>query len=55
VLQQIGVSPNEMQQVQPASQHALRLSQHACNMAQQALSPEVQVMQQPSLVISHFV
>jgi hypothetical protein len=54
-LQQIGVPPSEIQHVQPAAQQARRFSQHACSIAQQALSPEVQVMQQPSLVSSHLV
>jgi hypothetical protein len=33
--------------------HWLMQSQQACSISQQALSPLVQVMQQPSLVISH--
>ena len=43
----------QTQHMQPAFMHWLMHSQHACSMSQQALSPLVQVMQQPSLVISH--
>lgn len=39
--------------MQPAFMHSLMQSQQACSMSQHALSPLVQVMQQPSLVISH--
>jgi hypothetical protein len=39
--------------MQPAFMQALMQSQQAWSMSQQALSPLVQVMQQPSLVISH--
>jgi hypothetical protein len=42
-----------MQQVQPACIMALMASQHAWIIAPHSLSPEVQVMQTPSLVISH--
>jgi hypothetical protein len=42
-----------MQQVQPAICMQLMLSQQAWIMLQQFLSPLVQVMQQPSAVISH--
>lgn len=43
----------QTQHLQPDSMHLLMQSQQACNIWQQALSPLVQVMQQPSLVISH--
>jgi hypothetical protein len=39
--------------MQPASMHFIMQSQQACTISQQALSPVVQVMQQPSFVISH--
>jgi hypothetical protein len=42
-----------MQQVQPAFRQAVRQSQHPWIMSQQALSPLVQVITHPSLVISH--
>jgi hypothetical protein len=42
-----------MQQVQPALRQAAMQSQQPWIMSQQALSPLVQVTQQPSLVISH--
>jgi hypothetical protein len=42
-----------MQQVQPDFRHAVRQSQQPWIMSQQALSPLVQVIVQPSLVISH--
>jgi hypothetical protein len=51
----MGVPPIEMQQVQPASQHARRVSQQDCSMLQQAASPLQQVMQHPFSVISHLV
>jgi hypothetical protein len=43
----------QTQHLQPDSMHLLMQSQQACNIWQQALSPLMQVMQQPSLVISH--
>ncbi len=49
----MGVLLKQMQHVQPASRHAQRQSQQAWIMSQQALSPLVQVMQQPSSVIVH--
>ena len=52
VQQQTGVPPMHMQQVQPAFMHAMMQSQQPWIIAQQAASPLVQVMQQPSLVIS---
>ncbi|HVU87869.1 MAG TPA: hypothetical protein VHD36_11150 [Pirellulales bacterium] len=45
--------PMQMQHMQPDFMQAHTQSQHACSMSQHALSPEVQVMQTPSLVISH--
>ena len=51
--QQTGVPPIITQQVQPAFMQALMHSQQPWIMSQQALSPLVQVTQQPSLVISH--
>ena len=39
--------------MQPDFMQAQTQSQQACSISQQALSPEVQVMQTPSLVISH--
>jgi hypothetical protein len=42
-----------MQQVQPAFRQAVRHSQQPWIISQQALSPLVQVITQPSLVISH--
>jgi len=53
VQQQTGVPPIITQQVQPAFMQALMHSQQPWIMSQQALSPLVQVTQQPSLVISH--
>jgi hypothetical protein len=50
--QQTGVPPIIMQQVHPPFMHAIRHSQQPWIMSQQALSPLVQVTQQPSLVIS---
>jgi hypothetical protein len=44
-----------MQHVQPASQHARRVSQLDCSMLQQAASPLQLVMQHPFSVISHLV
>jgi hypothetical protein len=49
----MGVPPIIMQQVQPAFMQADMQSQQPWIMSQQPLSPLVQVMQQPSLVISH--
>jgi hypothetical protein len=51
VPQQTGVPLKHTQHMQPASMQAHRQSQHAWHMAQQALSPLVQVMQQPSSVM----
>ncbi len=51
--QQIGMLFIMTQQVQPAFIMPHMQSQHAWIIAQQALSPLVQVMQQPSSVISH--
>ena len=45
--------PKHTQHMQPAFMQLLTQSQQACNISQQALSPDVQVMQTPSLVISH--
>jgi hypothetical protein len=50
--QQTGVPPIIRQQVQPAFMHAATQSQHPWIMSQQALSPLVQVTQQPSFVVS---
>jgi hypothetical protein len=50
--QHTGVPPIIRQQVQPAFMHAATQSQQPWIMSQQALSPLVQVTQQPSLVIS---
>jgi hypothetical protein len=50
--QQTGVPPIIRQQVQPPFMHAIRQSQHPWIMSQHALSPLVQVTQQPSFVIS---
>jgi hypothetical protein len=51
--QHTGVPPIIMQQVQPAFMQAITQSQQPWIMSQQPLSPLVQVMIQPSLVISH--
>jgi hypothetical protein len=51
--QQTGVLFIITQQVQPAWSIVLRLSQQAWIISQQALSPLVQVMDMPSLVMSH--
>lgn len=51
--QQTGVPPIITQQQQPAFMQPMMQSQHAWIMSQQALSPLVQVMQQPLAVISH--
>jgi hypothetical protein len=53
VQQQTGVPPIIRQQVQPAFMQAIMQSQQPWIMSQQALSPLVQVTQQPSAVISH--
>jgi hypothetical protein len=53
VQQHTGVPPIIMQQVQPAFMQAITQSQQPWIMSQQPLSPLVQVMIQPSLVISH--
>jgi hypothetical protein len=53
VQQQTGVPPIIMQQVHPAFMQAATQSQQPWIMSQQALSPLVQVITQPSLVISH--
>jgi hypothetical protein len=53
VQQQTGVPPIIRQQLQPAFMQAIRQSQQLWIMSQQALSPLVQVTQQPSAVISH--
>jgi hypothetical protein len=50
--QQTGVPPIIMQQVQPAFRQAIMQSQQPWIMAMQAGSPLVQVITQPSLVIS---
>ena len=50
--QQTGVPPIIMQQVHPPFMQAMRQSQQPWIMSQQALSPLVQVTQQPSFVIS---
>jgi hypothetical protein len=50
--QQTGVPPIIRQQVQPPFMQAIRQSQQSWIMSQQALSPLVQVTQQPSFVIS---
>ena len=52
-MQQTGVPPIITQQAQPAFMQPMRQSQHAWIMSQHALSPLVQVRQQPSAVISH--
>jgi hypothetical protein len=52
VQQQTGVPPIIMQQVQPAFMQAIMQSQQPWIISQQALSPLVQVIMQPSLVIS---
>jgi hypothetical protein len=52
VQQQTGVPPIIRQQVQPAFMHAIRQSQHPWITSQHALSPLVQVITHPSLVIS---
>ena len=52
VPQQTGVPPIIMQQVQPAFMQATMQSQQPWIIASHALSPLVQVTQQPSLVIS---
>jgi hypothetical protein len=51
--QQQGTPPIITQQLQPDFRQAVMQSQQPWIMSQQALSPEVQVRQQPSLVISH--
>ena len=51
--QQQGMPPKHTQHIQPASMQQHMQSQQACSISQQALSPEVQVMHTPSLVISH--
>lgn len=51
--QQTGVPPNDTQHMQPLSMQVSMHLQQAWSISQQALSPLVQVMQQPSLVISH--
>jgi hypothetical protein len=53
VQQQQGMPPRPTQHMQPAFMQLLMQSQQACNISQQCLSPEVQVMHTPSLVISH--
>lgn len=53
VPQQTGVPPIIMQQVQPALRQAAIQSQQPWIIAMQAASPLVQVITQPSLVISH--
>jgi len=53
VQQQHGIPPKQMQHMQPDFMQQATQSQQACNMSQQALSPDVQVMHTPSLVISH--
>jgi hypothetical protein len=50
--QQTGVPPIIRQQVQPPFMHAIRQSQQPWIIASHALSPLVQVTQQPSFVIS---
>jgi hypothetical protein len=50
--QQTGVPPIIIQQVQPPFMQAIMQSQQPWIMSQQALSPLVQVTQQPSFVIS---
>jgi hypothetical protein len=52
VPQQTGVLFIMTQQVQPAAMHAVMQSQHAWIILQQSASPLVQVITQPSLVIS---
>jgi hypothetical protein len=52
VQQQAGVPPIIRQQVQPAFLQAVRQSQQPWIRSQHALSPLVQVTQQPSFVIS---
>ena len=51
--QHTGVPPIIMQHMQPAFMQAIMQSQQPWIMSQQALSPLVQVITQPSLVISH--
>jgi hypothetical protein len=51
--QQMGVFPIIMQQEQPDFMQAVMQSQQPWIISQQPLSPLVQVMQQPSFVISH--
>jgi hypothetical protein len=51
--QQTGVPPIITQQQHPAFMQPMMQSQHAWIMSQQALSPLVQVRQQPFAVISH--
>jgi hypothetical protein len=53
VPQQTGVLFIITQQVQPAAMQAIMQSQHAWIILQQSASPLVQVIAQPSLVISH--
>jgi hypothetical protein len=49
----MGLPPIITQQVQPDFMHAIMQSQHDWIMSQHCLSPEVQVIQHPSFVISH--
>jgi hypothetical protein len=53
VPQQQGVPLKQTKQQQPLFRQHSSVSQHDCRIAQHALSPLVQVMQQPSLVLSH--
>jgi hypothetical protein len=53
VQQQHGTPPKHTQHMQPAFMQPAMQSQQACIISQQCLSPEVQVMHTPSLVISH--
>jgi hypothetical protein len=53
VQQQQGMPPMQTQHMQPAFMQPLMQSQQACSISQQCLSPDVQVMHTPSLVISH--
>jgi hypothetical protein len=52
VPQQIGVPPMQTQHMQPDSMQVIMHSQHAWIIAAHALSPDTQVKQHPSLVIS---
>ncbi len=45
--------PSETQHMQPASMHSFMHSQQAWHMAAQCLSPLVQLMHTPSLVLVH--